>query len=56
MGKQVLYNIANTYGNMSPLLFFDIIFDIDFGMISYIAKYLLDPNVFDEEKFHWNVK
>ena len=56
MGKQVLYNIANTYGNMSPLLFFDIIFDIDFGMISYIAKYLLDPNVFEEEKFHWNVK
>lgn len=56
MERIVTENPLNTLGNMSPLIFFDMIFDLDFGMISTIAKQYLDPEVFDEKKFRRPVK
>lgn len=56
MQRMLTENPMNTWGNMHPLMYFDSIFDLDFGMISYIAEELLDPKVFIEEKFHRPVK
>lgn len=48
MTKKILTtNVQNVVGVLTPLMFFDCLFDLDFGLICTVAKNYLDPEIFD---------
>lgn len=47
MKKKLTTNVQNVAGVLTPLMFFDCLFDLDFGLICTVAKNYLDPEVFD---------
>lgn len=49
MVRKIISNVKNVAGVMTPLIFFDCLFDIDFGLIATIVNTYLDPEVFDSE-------